>query len=435
MPDPTSNTPDSDVASQLAVARDTAAAIRGLHDAAAAQVAALSPLAAATEGARAQALEASAQAIAALEASKAATAELTVLVTAAQATDAKAKESAGQIAGALESVRSLVGTATESAGRIEALKAQAEQSAQVAATRSEHIEDGRKYVDAKRAEIDVLMNSAQLSANSAEGQHQSSKASADNIAALAASMQAAKASAEGNVEAISSARAAAEKHAAAAARLAEIAKVTEARVADYEAKLSAMQAAAETQRKTIDELLLGATNAGLASAFDARAKSFKKPEKAWQQAFLGSLLGLLLLALAEAWTFGTAARSPEWQELGRMFLHRLPFLIPLIWLAIHSARQSSFATRMEEEYAFKATISTSFEGYRRQMAELSRDLAPTSPLARLCADTLTTISTPPGLVYDKHRMDPTPGTAASDMVKPLVEGVTKALAAKLPDVK
>jgi len=118
-----------------------------------------------------------------------------------------------------------------------------------------------------------------------------------------------------------------------------------------------------------------------------------------------------------------------------MFLHRLPFLIPLVWLAIHSARQSSFATRMEEEYAFKATISTSFEGYRRQMAELSRDLAPNSPLARLCADTLTTISTPPGLVYDKHRMDPTPGTAASDMVKPLVEGVSKLLGAKLPDLK
>lgn len=324
MSDTASSTLVTDLSSEFAAARDAAAAISNLHSTASVQVTALASLITAIESARAQASEASAQTISALKAATEANAELTSTV---QAADAKTKESAGQIAGALESIRSLVGAATDSAGRIEALKAQAEQTAQVAATRSEHVEDGRRYIDAKRAEVDVLLNGAQLSANSAEGQHQASKASADNIAALAAIMQAAKATSDGNVEATASARAAAERHATATARLAELATSIEARVADYEAKLTEMQATAEAQRRTIDELLLGATNAGLASAFDARAKSFKRPERAWMRAFLGSLLGLLVLAFIEAWTFGAAARSPDWQELGRMSLHRLPFLI------------------------------------------------------------------------------------------------------------
>jgi hypothetical protein len=435
MPASDANRPESEIDAQLTLARDAVASIRGQVEAVTAQAAALSPILADIQDARSQAREASAQSVAVLEAAKAAMLELTALASTAQSTDSKAKESAAQVTAALESVRALVGTATESAGRIEALNAQVEQVAQVAATRSEHIEDGRKYVDAKRAEIDVLMNAAQLSANSTEGQHQTSKATGESISNLAAAMQTAKATAESNVEATGTARAAADKHAAVTARLAEIAAATEAKVADYEAKLTELQTAADEQRKIIDDLLLGATNAGLASAFDKRAKSFKRPEAGWQWVFLGSLFGLLVLAAYEAWTFGAATKAPEWQELGRMFVHRVPFLIPLIWLAIHSARQASFATRMEEEYAFKATISTSFEGYRRQMAEVSRDLAPNSPLARLCADTLATISTPPGLVYDKHRMDPTPGTAVSEMVKPLVEGVSKVLAAKTPEVK
>ena len=80
------------------------------------------------------------------------------------------KESSTQATASLESLRTLANTATEAAGRIEALKTQVEQSAQVAQQRSEHIEDGRKYVDAKRAEIDVILNTAQQSATKAESQ-------------------------------------------------------------------------------------------------------------------------------------------------------------------------------------------------------------------------------------------------------------------------
>lgn len=369
------------------------------------------------------------------ESAKATIAELTTLSATLQASNAQTKETSTQATAALESLRTLANTATESAGRIEALKTQVEQAAQVANTRSEHIEEGRKYVDAKRAEIDVILNTAQLSATNTEAQHAASRTSLDNLNALYTAAQTVKASADSNAEATAAARAAAEGHAVTTKRLAEIAEATEAKVAQYQAQLTEVQAAADAQRKIIDELLLGATNAGLASAFDKRSKTFKRPEMIWQWVFIGSLAGLLALAVYEAWAFGAASKAPEWQELARMLLHRAPFLVPLVWLAIHAARQASLAKRMEEAYAFKAAISTSFEGYRRQMAEVSKDLTPGSPLARLSTDTLANIMMPPDGIYDKHRMDPTPGTAAAEIITPIVDGVSKALTAKLPDLK
>ena len=66
------------------------------------------------------------------------------------------------------------------------------------------------------------------------------------------------------------------------------------------------------------------------------------------------------------------------------------------------------------------------------VAQISKDLSETSPLARLCNETLRTIGAPPGLVYEKHRMAPTPGTAAAELVTPIVEGISKVLAEKLP---
>lgn len=161
---------------------------------------------------------------------------------------------------------------------------------------------------------------------------------------------------------------------------------------------------------------------------------FKAPETFWQRVFIGSLIGLLGLAVWHAYAYGNLSQPPDWQQLARMMLFKLPFLIPLVWLAIHAARQASFAKRMEEEYAFKATTSMSFEGYRRQMKDVGADLVTNSPLAQLCNNTLQTIAAPPGKVYEKSKMDPTPGTAAAEIVGPVVEGVSKALASKLPDV-
>ena len=73
------------------------------------------------------------------------------------------------------------------------------------------------------------------------------------------------------------------------------------------------------------------------------------------------------------------------------------------------------------------------------MTNIDQGTSPDSALAKLCADTLTTIATPPGRIYDKHALIVTPidemkrftkitaDTTKSlvDASKPLIEAAAK----------
>ena len=421
----------------LTVARDQLQQLRQQLDSANATGSELGSLRTSAQTAEKQTAEATAQASAALESIRAALAtatatgsELGSLRTSAQTAEKQTAETGAQALAALESIRGVVGSATEAASRAEAFRTQVEQIASVVATKSEHIEGGRIHADEVRAKIDSLFTQAQQSATNAEAQHQTGRATIENVNSIYAAAQTSKANIDSLAEAITTIRDQCDKHIVATKRLADTADGLDAGIRKSQAQLDLLEREAVERLKTIDSLLLGATNAGLASAFEKRGSGFKRPEMIWQVVFIGSLAALFGLAIWE--TSSSLAKIPEYSELARMLLQRLPFAIPIIWLAIHSARQAALAKRMEEEYAFKATISTSFEGYRRQMAEISKDLSETSPLARLCNDTLRTIGAPPGQIYSKHRMDPTPGTAAAEIVTPVVDGISKVLAAKLP---
>ncbi len=359
------------------------------------------------------------------ESAKATIAELTTLSTTLQAASKQTSETAAQASASLETLRTLANTATESASRIEALKTQVEQSAQVAATRSEHIEEGRVYVDKKRAEIDVILNTAQQSASSAESQHQASRTSAENLRTLYVAAQKVKADTDSNAEAVASVLEDCNGHAVTTKALADKAETTDKRIAEYESRLAALEATANERLKTIDSLLPGAASAGLASAFNQRRAHFKWPQRVWQGVFVVSLLALLVIAGLEFSLFSKIDGALTWDRLGLSLLHRLPFALPLIWLAIHSGHKAALAQRVEEDYAFKETVSRSFEGYRREMAELEGKAAPNSALTRLCAGVLGVITNPPGRIYEKHPLNNTPLSTLADSAAPIAPFASK----------
>lgn len=365
-----------------------------------------------------------------VEAAKVTIAELTILSTTLQATSKQTNETAVQAGASLETLRTLANTATESTSRIEALKTQVEQSAQVAATRSAHIEEGRVYVDKKRAEIDVLLNTAQQSASSAESCHQASHASSANIATLHVGAQKIKAETDSNAAAVAAVLEDCNGHAVTTRALADKAETTEKRIAEYESRLAALETAANERLKTIDSLLPGAASAGLASAFNQRRVHFKWPQRVWQGMFVVSLLALLAIAGLEFSLFSKIDGTLTWDRLGLSLLHRLPFALPLIWLAIHSGHKAALAQRVEEDYAFKETVSRSFEGFRREMAELEGKAAPNSALTRLCAGVLGVITNPPGRIYEKHPLNNTPLSALADSAAPIASAATTAAKAQ-----
>jgi len=191
-------------------------------------------------------------------------------------------------------------------------------------------------------------------------------------------------------------------------KLAEKAEIIEKTLAAYEQRLTELNTQCEKQLQTITDLLPGATAAGLAHAFDDRRKTFLKPGTRWQWLFVGSVSFIVLLALTGLWHVYKSGNPLTWDELARLWVARLPIVGALVWLALHASRESALAKRLEEDYGYKAAIAASFQGFQKQMADLGSSISESSPLSKLCGDTLATIASPPGRIYEKHQLTVTP---------------------------
>ncbi|MFM9959022.1 MAG: hypothetical protein ACKVZJ_13210 [Phycisphaerales bacterium] len=367
-----------------------------------------------------------------VEAARSSAAELTTLSSNIQAAHVQSAEFAKQAAAAIEGAKQLSSSASGLIGQLETIRDEAVKTQATIAEKNKYIEDGLLHVAKVRRDMDAALEQSTKSSDAAERHHQASKTTAQSIVSLQLSSQASREKAESDAASIATVRSDIEAHAVVTKKLADAAEATEARVAEYQSQLNSLIEQSHLQQKQIHDLLGGATDAGLASAFSQRSKKFKTPEWMWQVTFVLSLLGLVGLAAWQAFSYQQLDQLPDWQQVARMLAIKLPFAAPLVWLAIHSARQAALAKQMEEEYAYKATISMSFDGYRRQMAEVGKDLAPDSPLATLCNNTLREIAASPSRVYNRQRIDPNIATSLGEVLKPSLESGFKTLADKLP---
>jgi hypothetical protein len=292
----------------------------------------------------------------------------------------------------------------------------------VIATKSTHIQAAQEHADKVRAELDRALTSATQQATEAEGQRTRAQTATDTAAELLAAIRAHKASADTELAATTAAHELAKTAAATAKNLADMSASTEERIAEYETRLAALDVQSNTQLETITGLLPGATSAGLAHAFDDRRQTFLKPATRWQWLFVGSVAALVVLALTGLWNVYRENSLLGWDDLARLWLARLPIAGALVWLALHASRESALAKRLEEDYGYKAAIASSFQGFQKQMADIGTSAPQGSPLSKLCDDTLSTIASPPGRIYDKHRLTVTPAgelaSAATKVVSP-----------------
>lgn len=195
------------------------------------------------------------------------------------------------------------------------------------------------------------------------------------------------------------------------------------KVADYENNLAVLTVEFKTMTDKVERLLPGATSAGLASSFADQRKHFAGEREQWAKILVGSLGLLMLVVIVVGVKLPPGA--DDWGGIARHLLERLPYMVPPFWLAVYAGRQHMLATQMEEEYATKAAVSTSFEGYKREMAS-----DPEAAKA-LCNDVLAIIARRPGLVYEGKQEDVTAFTPAVEATKKLMLTAVDAVAAKL----
>lgn len=137
-------------------------------------------------------------------------------------------------------------------------------------------------------------------------------------------------------------------------------------------RLKSVETEAAGVLENCEKAYSAATSFGLASAFDERSKSLGVSMFFW-------VLGLVV-SLSIGWYFGggqvhsllNVVNSSD-ASLSVVFLNILLSALSVgapIWFAWLSTKQIGQRFRLSEDYAFKASISRAYEGYRREAARI-----------------------------------------------------------------
>ncbi|WP_284336728.1 hypothetical protein [Comamonas sp. NoAH] len=129
----------------------------------------------------------------------------------------------------------------------------------------------------------------------------------------------------------------------------------------------------------VESLLPGATSAGLATAYKVLKDSFDKRISNYTKAFYGALVFLLISGLFMIIDYTSnpfkveLVKPHDWQEMLKTLLVRAPVVIPVVWFAVFSATRRSQYERLQQEYAHKEALASSYEGYKKQLQDLRVD--------------------------------------------------------------
>lgn len=188
---------------------------------------------------------------------------------------------------------------------------------------------------------------------------------------------------------------------------------------DKQLKKSADDAKAVLER--CETAYSAATSVGLAAAFNERSDALSKSMWIW--------VAGLVIALAAGSYFGSAQlhalselfkvpNAPSSVIVLNLVLSVLSVGAP-VWFAWLSTKQIGQRFRLAEDYAFKASISRAYEGFRREAARFDKDME-----AKLLTSALTRLDELPlRLVETASHGSPWHELASSDVVKQAMKAV------------
>jgi hypothetical protein len=127
--------------------------------------------------------------------------------------------------------------------------------------------------------------------------------------------------------------------------------------------------------KEIENLLPGATSAGLATAYRQMKRSFDTPIRVFEKVFYGAVALLIVTALfsvfeSVSWHEVKFAKFDTWDSALKALLNKLPLYGALIWLAFFASKRRSENQRLQQEYAHKEALAKSYNSYKKQIEAL-----------------------------------------------------------------
>lgn len=163
--------------------------------------------------------------------------------------------------------------------------------------------------------------------------------------------------------------------------------------------------AIQVWKDEIENLLKDATNASLASSYEKSKESYTKAIYGWNATFIISMISIVGIAI---WGFAEVAdKLSEPLAILGTTLVRLPFYIPLAWLAIFSTQRRNESKRLQEEYKHKETFARSFLGYKTQIDKMQDNTAQDSVnLAKKLMENLVEMTSQnPNDTLKKHKTE------------------------------
>ncbi|SER57110.1 hypothetical protein [Rhizobium sp. NFR03] len=167
------------------------------------------------------------------------------------------------------------------------------------------------------------------------------------------------------------------------------------------------------------------TSISLATAFDVRAKELGKSVNTWSVILAATLIIMMIIASYRYFLMEQLFTGPVFDS-ARVWIQLLISIFSVAapgWFAWLSTKQISQRFRLAEDYAFKASVATAYEGYRRE----AKRIDPTFEKA-LFASALSRLDEPPLRLMDtKTHGSPLHELSETSSAKLFIKSITDRL--------
>lgn len=131
----------------------------------------------------------------------------------------------------------------------------------------------------------------------------------------------------------------------------------------------------EKNWEQIYSLIEKATDAGLAVSYNKAKNAYDSPIRRWNAVFIATMICIVLVGYGSVFglSWWKITMTPanidynDYRSVLNLIVSRLPFYIPLGWLAIFATRRRNEIKRLQEEYRHKEAVATSYSGYMGQI--------------------------------------------------------------------
>ncbi|MCZ8113477.1 hypothetical protein [Silanimonas sp.] len=162
-----------------------------------------------------------------------------------------------------------------------------------------------------------------------------------------------------------------EKAAREAERLNGKAAAASSEVDKLKVKLDEAEREAQATLEKVRAAYRAATSQGLAQAFSDKSNSLTQSMLLWVLVLLGSLLAAGILSHQRFPQILTAVTgTPDWGVVLLNLALGALSVAPAVWVAWIATKQIGQRFRLAEDYAYKAALSTAYEGYRAEASKL-----------------------------------------------------------------